>query len=72
MPLLIKLFQAIVLGIIMVFSVMIITIFALAVTGFIMEMLGFKETSKKLFDAQNTMWIRMKRWTFMYKDLGEK
>ena len=71
MPILIKLVQAIVLGILMVFSVMLLSVFALAVIGFIAEMLGFSTFSEKMYEAQRTMWNRIKRWFFRYKDINE-
>ena len=72
MIILYKLIQAILLGIVMLFSIMLMAVAFSAFAGFIAEMLGLAPLAEKFYEAQRTMWDRIKRWFFRYKDINEK
>jgi len=64
----IKLIQAILLGAVMLFSVMLILTALYFFVGMIAELLGFKSLAAGMYTLQETMWIRTKRWFFRYKE----
>ena len=72
MPILIKLLQAIVLGIIMVFSVMLLAVFTFAIIGFIAQMFNLSAIAEKMYKLQQDMWLRIKKWFFRYRELNDK
>ena len=68
MPILIKLIQAIVLGLLMIFSVMLLIVAGAAIVGFIAEMFGFTSVAEASQSVQRTVWLRTKKWFFRYKE----
>lgn len=72
MPILIKLVQAVLLGIIMVFSLMLMVVAGAAFVGFISHMLGLTTISEKSFEVQRRTWLKTKVWFFRYKDINKE
>jgi hypothetical protein len=62
-----KLFQAVLLGILMLFSVMLMLVAGSFFIGFVAELFGFHSLAASMFMIQDTMWLRTKRWFFRYK-----
>ena len=67
MIILIKLIQAILLGIVMLFSLMLLLVATFFFVGFIADLLGLQPLAEKMYSLQNGMWVRTKRWFFRYK-----
>jgi len=67
MAILIKLIMAVLLGVLMILSAMLLTVAATFFIGFISEMLGFTNLAELMFKAQKITWERTKRWFFRYK-----
>jgi len=67
MIILIKLIQAILLGLVMLFSVMLLIVAGSFFIGWIADMLGFKSLAASMYMVQESMWLRTKRWFFRYK-----
>jgi hypothetical protein len=67
MVILFKLIQAVLLGLVMLLSAMLMFVAATFFIGFIAELLGFKNLAASMYVLQESMWLRIKRWFFRYK-----
>lgn len=66
-----KLLQAMLIGVVMVFSAMLLIVATLFFVGFIAELFGLTEISARAYSLQKTVWLRVKIWFFRYKDINE-
>ncbi len=67
MTIFIKLLAAIGLGILMIFSSMMIVIVGTTFIGFIASIAGLDTLSKSMYNIQVKVWERTKRWFFRYR-----
>jgi len=67
MIILIKLLQAIFLGVVMLFSFMLLLVAAFFFIGMIAELVGAKNLAASMYMLQETMWLRTRKWFFRYK-----
>jgi len=67
MIILIKLIQAIFIGVVMLFSFMLLLVAAFFFIGMIAELVGARNIAASMYSLQETMWLRTKRWFFRYK-----
>jgi len=67
MIILIKLLQAILLGVVMLFSFMLLLVAAFFFIGMIAELVGAKNLAASMYMLQETMWLRTRKWFFRYK-----
>lgn len=70
MVILVKLIQAIFIGVVMLFSLMLLLVAAFFFIGMLAELVGAKNLAASMYFMQETMWLRTKRWFFRYK--GDK
>jgi len=67
MIILIKLIQAIFVGAVMLFALMLLLVALFFFVGIIAELIGATNLAASMFMLQETMWLRVKKWFFRYK-----
>jgi len=67
MIILIKILQAILLGAVMLFTLMLLLVATFFFIGMIAELAGAKNLAASMYMLQETMWLRTRKWFFRYK-----
>lgn len=62
MQILYKLLAAIVLGVVMLFSAMLMIVFATFIIGFIAQQLNLNQLADAMFNIQKHVWSKTKQW----------
>jgi len=66
MQILYKLIAAIMLGIVMLFSAMMMIVFATFIIGFIAQQLNLNQLADAMFNVQKHVWVKTKQWFFRF------